>query len=102
MSPDSSDGDDIPEISLDELLSELRTVGATSPTDDEAAAIAAAISAHLGDRQRAAAAAEADEAADTVPNWTFAGRLDAVGARTRRRPRRVERGGEWKAAARSL
>jgi hypothetical protein len=69
-------------------------------TSAEAAAISAAISAHITDRQRAAAAAAA--AADTVEyvdGLTLAGRLDRFGKR--RRPQDVERGEEWKAAARA-
>jgi hypothetical protein len=69
-------------------------------TEAEAAAISAAISAHITDRQRAAAAAAA--AADTVEytdEWTLAGRLKRFGKR--RRPHDVERGEEWKAAARA-
>jgi len=69
-------------------------------TEAEAAAISAAISAHITDRQRAAAAAAA--ARDTVEHtdeWTLAGRLNRFGKR--RRPQNVERGEEWKAAARA-
>jgi hypothetical protein len=69
-------------------------------TEAEAAAISAAISAHITDRQRAAAAAAA--AQDTVEytdEWKLAGRLDRFGKR--RRPENVERGEEWKAAARA-
>jgi len=100
MSLDLTDADGVVEVSLDDLLASLRYDGEAAPTDDEAAAIAAAISAHLTDRQRAAAAA--DEGTPTVSEWTLAGRLDAVGTRSRRRPRSVDRGNEWKAAARSL
>lgn len=69
-------------------------------TEAEAAAISAAISAHVTDRQRAAAAAA--DAADTVEyvdEWKLAGRLDRFGKR--RRPQNVERGEEWQAASRS-
>jgi hypothetical protein len=100
MSLDLPDTDGVVEVNLDDLLASLRYEGTAAPTDDEAAAIAAALSAHLTDRQRAAAAAE--ESTPTVSDWTLAGRLDAVGTRSRRRPRSVERGDEWKAAARSL
>ncbi|MBX0294152.1 hypothetical protein [Haloarcula nitratireducens] len=69
-------------------------------TAAEAAAISAAIGAHLSDRQRAAAAAAATrESADYANEWTLAGRLERFGKR--RRPARVERGDEWKAAARA-
>lgn len=65
----------------------------------EAAAIAAAVSAHLTDRQRAAAATERRETVEYVDEWTLAGRLASVGKR--RCPTNVERGEEWKAAARA-
>ncbi|MBV0922978.1 hypothetical protein KTS45_02095 [Halomicroarcula limicola] len=70
-------------------------------TTAEAAAISAAIGAHLSDRQRAAAAAAAaaEESADYVDEWKLAGRLARFGKR--RRPDGVERGDEWKAAARA-
>ncbi|EMA39413.1 hypothetical protein C448_15189 [Halococcus morrhuae DSM 1307] len=52
--------------------------------DDEAAAIAAAMSAHLADRERAAL-----DGADETPSWAgerwgFAGRLHALGGRSAR------------------
>lgn len=100
MSLDLDETEGVVEVSLDDLLASLRYGGTAAPTDDEAAAIAAALSAHLTDQQRAAAAAEGST--PTVSDWTLAGRLDAVGTRARRRPRSVERGDEWKAAARSL
>jgi len=69
-------------------------------TEAEAAAISAAVSTHITDRQRAAtAAAAAGGSADYVDEWTFAGRLARFGKT--RRPRDVERGEEWKAAARA-
>ena len=69
-------------------------------TEAEAAAISAAVSAHITDRQRAAAAAAAaSESSDYVDEWTLAGRLARFGKE--RRPRNVERGEEWKAAARA-
>ena len=54
--------------------------------DDEAAAIAAAMSAHLADRERAALA---DEDVSETPSWAgerwrFAGRLRALGGRSAR------------------
>ncbi|MFB6165370.1 MAG: hypothetical protein ABEJ31_09460 [Haloarculaceae archaeon] len=71
-------------------------------TPAEAAAVAAAVSAHLTDRAVAAARAAADDEPETISPWTFSGRLDAVGGRSRRRPQRVERGSEWTAAARTF
>ena len=69
-------------------------------TPAEAAAISTAVSAHITDRQRAAAAAAAaSDSPDYVDEWTMAGRLARFGKR--RRPRNVERGEEWKAAARA-
>ena len=69
-------------------------------TEAEAAAISAAISAHITGRQRAAAAAAAaSDSPDYVDEWAFAGRLARFGKE--RRPRNVERGKEWQAAARA-
>jgi hypothetical protein len=64
----------------------------------EAAAISAAVSAHVTDRQRAAEAAQRPTV-EYVDEWTLAGRLASVGKR--RPPNNVERGDEWKAAARA-
>ncbi|WP_434530726.1 hypothetical protein ACODNH_18135 [Haloarcula sp. NS06] len=65
----------------------------------EAAAITAAISAHLTDRQRAAKASSQRSTVEYVDEWTLAGRLASVGKR--RPPNNVKRGEEWKAAARA-
>jgi len=62
----------------------------------EAAAITAAISAHVIDRQRAGATQQQDT--ERVSEWTLAGRLASVGKRVL--PSDVERGKEWQAAAR--
>lgn len=94
---------DVVEIDLEELITGLSVGDTPVPTEDEAVAIASAISAHLTDRTRAAAAAAAQESTtDTVNEWSLAGRLDAVGASNGRRPQTVERGNEWKAAARTI
>jgi hypothetical protein len=69
-------------------------------TDAEAAAIVAAVGAHLNDRQRAAAAAQTETETPEADRWKLRGRLGAVGKR--RHPRSVKRGEEWKAAARSF
>ena len=72
------------------------------PTDAspaEAAAITAAISAHVTDRQRAAMATAQRPKVEYVDEWTLAGRLANVGKR--RPPNNVKRGDEWKAAARA-
>jgi hypothetical protein len=65
----------------------------------EAAAISAAVSAHVTDRQRAAEATAQRPTVEYVDEWTLAGRLASVGKR--RPPNNVERGDEWKAAARA-
>jgi len=70
-----------------------------SATDDEAAAIAAAVGAHLNDRQRAAAKGAETRAPRSDP-WTLHGRMRALGKR--RYSRDVKRGEEWKAAARAF
>jgi hypothetical protein len=69
-------------------------------TEAEAAAISAAISAHITDRKRAAtAAAAASSSVEYVDDWKMAGRLERFGKH--RRPTIVERGEEWKAAGRA-
>ena len=54
--------------------------------EDEAAAIVAAIGAHLHDRAVAAAAAAEDEETWEGRRWTFAGRLDRLQGRAARVP----------------
>lgn len=61
---------------------------------DEAAAIAAAVGAHL--RDRAAARAAADDTLAACDPWKLRGRLDGQNP-----SREVAHGNEWKAAARS-
>lgn len=64
-------------------------------TEEEAAALVAAVATHLRE-QREAADAESDP--EPVSRWAFAGR---VGARSRSRlPSRIDRGDEWKVSAR--
>jgi hypothetical protein len=96
-----SDDHEVPEVNLTALLEKLEFGATDVPTDAEAAVVASAISAHVTDQARTAAAAEADTV-ETVSDWTLSGRLDAVGTPSRRRPRSVERGKEWQAAARTL
>ncbi|AUV82228.1 acc operon protein [Salinigranum rubrum] len=56
-------------------------------SEDEAAAIAAVLSAHLRDQEVAAAAAASDtEETWQDRKWTFAGRVDALQGRTTRVP----------------
>ncbi|WP_276261401.1 hypothetical protein [Haloglomus litoreum] len=63
-------------------------------SEEEAAALVAAVASHLRDQQAAAA----EDERETVEPWAFAGR---VGSRTRADlPTPVERGDEWKMAAR--
>jgi hypothetical protein len=70
-------------------------------TADEAAAIAAAVGAHLRDRAVAAAASgEDDDRGWTGRRWAFAGRLGALGGRTARVPGAAPTD-DWTAAARS-
>jgi hypothetical protein len=71
-------------------------------SDPEAAAIVAAVGAHLTDRDRAAAAAAA---ADSEPTWegkrwAFAGRVEATQDRTHRVPTSAPTD-EWTAAGRT-
>lgn len=70
-------------------------------TTAEAAAIAAVVGAHLTDRRNAAVAASTTgETADTADEWVLAARMRARGKR--HWPRDVERGDEWRGAARSF
>ncbi len=70
--------------------------------DYEAAAIAAAIAAHLRDRQAAAAAAAAadDDERESRRSWAFAGRLEAVGETADRPPNNTPKNA-WSAASRA-
>lgn len=96
--------DEVVEIDLVDLLESLEFEETAVPTDAEAAAVASAISTHLTDRARAATAAAAADAdtTETVNQWTFSGRLERTRGTPSRRPRQVERGTEWRTAARSL
>lgn len=70
-------------------------------TDAEAAAVAAAIGAHLRDRRQTAARAVASaESIECVDEWRLASKLRSLGKR--RPPRSVAVGDEWKAAGRSF
>jgi len=70
-------------------------------TAGEAAAIAAAVGAHLRDREEAAAVAAASDGDDTWDGtrWQFAGRLEGLGGHSGRVPRDVPTDG-WSAAGR--
>ncbi|MFA9518496.1 hypothetical protein ACERIT_15000 [Halopenitus sp. H-Gu1] len=80
--------------------------GLTIPGDadaEEAAAIVAAIAAHVRDREAAAAAAAAaasSEAGWEGDRWTFAGRMDALQGRASRVPIDTPRDA-WTAAGRT-
>ncbi|WP_281195160.1 hypothetical protein [Halorubrum sp. F4] len=68
--------------------------------DEEAAAIAVAVAAHLRDCEAAAAAAADDEEADwRGDRWGFAGRLESVRGRRARVPETVP-SDPWTAAGR--
>ncbi len=69
-------------------------------TEAEAAAIAAAVSAHLARLEAEAAAAVSDEASWDGEKWTFAGRLDAVDGHADRVPDGAPTD-PWTAAGRS-
>jgi hypothetical protein len=104
MSPaglDTDREDALLEVDLDTLLASLE-FERTVPTQREAAAVAAAIATHRTDRAVAAAEAATESDPETIPEWTLDGRLRSNGVTHRRRPRNVERGGEWRAASRSL
>lgn len=92
---------DVTDIDLTRVLDSLSFDGEMTPTPAEAAAVAAAVGSHLSDRERVTAA-DGDSPTDSVNSWRLAGRMDRVGAGDRRRPRSVQRGDEWRAAARSL
>ncbi|SHH34688.1 acc operon protein [Halobaculum gomorrense] len=69
--------------------------------DEEAAAILAAVGAHVRDSEAVAAAAAADgEETWDGKRWAFAGRLDALGGRGARVPREAPTD-EWTASGRT-
>lgn len=69
-------------------------------SDAEAAAIAAAIGAHLRDRELAAVRGESEEETWQGKQWAFAGKLDGCGGSTRRVPLDAPTD-PWTAAGRS-
>ena len=95
---DSTQGlnDERPTVSPSDLS------GLAVADDHEAAAIAAAIAAHLRDRQAAAAAAAAaaDDEAESRRSWAFAGRLEAIGETAGRPPNNTPKNA-WSAASRA-
>lgn len=68
-------------------------------SDEEAAAIAAAVSAHLARLEAEAADSEAGEEAWDGEKWAFAGRVEALGGRSVRVPEGAPRDA-WSAAGR--
>ena len=73
-----------------------------SATPEEAAAIAAAVGAHIGDQQMAAVAAAAAGEEDVTwdgKRWQFAGRVEALSGVSRRVPREAPTD-DWTAAGR--
>ncbi|MFC7230250.1 hypothetical protein ACFQMM_00570 [Saliphagus sp. GCM10025308] len=84
------------DVTLEESVSITLPADATS---EEAAAIAAAIGAHLRDLE-AAAAAQTDEETWDGKRWSFAGRIDAQQGRTVRVPTRAPTN-PWAAAGRA-
>ncbi|WP_336359755.1 acc operon protein [Haladaptatus sp. ZSTT2] len=83
-------------MDIEELLAALDIDDANA---DEAAAIAAAIGAHLHDRGVAAASKGDDETWDGK-RWTFAGRMETLQQRTVRVPSRAPTNA-WAAAGRT-
>jgi hypothetical protein len=64
-------------------------------TEEETAALVAAVATHLREQREAA---DTEEEPDPVSEWAYAGR---VGARSRSQlPGRIDRGDEWKLSAR--
>jgi hypothetical protein len=94
----STDADDEPRVPVEVDGGARKLSVPADASGDEAAALAAAIGAHLTDRQRAAAAAAA--AADRrrpVDRWRLANRLDTDDTD---RWLDVDEGEEWRAASR--
>lgn len=71
------------------------TLPATA-SEEEAAALVAAVASHLRAQRQAAAAG--DDEPETADPWAFAGRVEA--RRRSQLPGSIERGSEWKMAAR--
>jgi len=91
----TSDAPSQPGVSVTELT------GIATADSHEAAAIAAAIGAHLHDQATAAAAAAAESSAEpTRRSWRFAGRLESVGKQCNRPPATTPTNG-WSASGRA-
>ena len=86
----------------DPTLVEAVVEAVPSATADQAAAIAVAISAHMTDRQRAAAAAESEpEPSWDGKQWAYAGRIQQTLKRDLSRVPRGTPTDEWTAAGRA-
>ena len=68
---------------------------------EEAAAIIAAIGAHIRDQEAAAAAAEGDEETWQGRQWTFVGRIEALQGRSLQRVPEGAPTDAWTAASRA-
>ncbi|WP_323675841.1 acc operon protein [Halorubellus sp. PRR65] len=84
MPAEHSADDSAADADLEAVLSALSIPA--DADDAEAAAIAAAVGAHLTDLERAAAAGGGDEASWTDRKWSYAGRLAGVQGRSARVP----------------
>ena len=91
---ETDDSDDERAAANEVVLDELDLSVPASADRSEAAAIAAAIGAHLRDRAAAAASTD-EEGPEHCDRWSLCGRLDG-----RTPPRGVARGEEWKTAGR--
>ncbi|GAA0449792.1 hypothetical protein MUK72_10230 [Halococcus dombrowskii] len=91
---DPGDSDDEQATASEGVLDELNLSVPASADRGEAAAIAAAIGAHLRDRAAAAASAD-EEGSESCDRWSLCGRLDG-----RTPPQGIARGEEWKTAGR--
>jgi len=84
--PDATDPEDVAAPTGEVLPADVSIDLPDDASDTEAAAIAAAIGAHLRDRELAAAAAAAGEEDWTGKRWAFAGKVEATQARSERVP----------------
>ncbi len=111
-SPDSTDGEHtgsssqrgaatVGDAASRTAVSAAELTGIATADSHEAAAIAAAIGAHLHDQATAAAAAKAESSTEpTRRSWRFAGRLESVGKQCNRPPATTPTNG-WSASGRA-
>lgn len=104
MSRPDAEGAEAAETAVGEAVEGVALAEALSLPDDaddaEAAAIAAAIGAHLRDQAAAAAAAADEEASWDGKRWSFAGRVENIQGRTTRVPANAPTDA-WSAAGRT-